>query len=174
MKALSLLVRKLWPRLKFFSKVGQSSRSRSELMVPSERSCHKQYTCAIWKPHLLLLESYGQDLKFLNVHTHTSTPKVGLWQKLPGHSYWLAKNCSAKRMDIITELTAHIQNNGGICLALYTCISHSNEELKDKRSFNSDSLHGTCTFKLRFFLYLTYNFLKQFSSNIRNILIQET
>ena len=29
MKALSLLVRKLWPRLKFFSKVGQTSRSRS-------------------------------------------------------------------------------------------------------------------------------------------------
>ena len=49
MKALSLLVRKLWPRLKFFE-----SRSnfkvkvmRSTIMVPRERSCHKEYTCAI-------------------------------------------------------------------------------------------------------------------------------
>ena len=23
----------------------------SELMVPCERSCHKQYACAIWKPY---------------------------------------------------------------------------------------------------------------------------
>ena len=29
MKALSLLVRKLWPRLEFFKRVGQTSRSRS-------------------------------------------------------------------------------------------------------------------------------------------------
>ena len=30
MKALPLLVRKLWPMLEFFSKVGQTSRSRSQ------------------------------------------------------------------------------------------------------------------------------------------------
>ena len=30
MKALSLQVRKLWPRLKVFSKVGQTSKSRSQ------------------------------------------------------------------------------------------------------------------------------------------------
>ena len=30
MKALSLLVRKLWPRFKFFSNVGQTSRSKSQ------------------------------------------------------------------------------------------------------------------------------------------------
>ena len=30
MKALSLLVKKLWSRLKFFSKVGQTSRSRAQ------------------------------------------------------------------------------------------------------------------------------------------------
>ena len=25
---------------------------RSKIMVPCERSCHKEYTCAIWKPYL--------------------------------------------------------------------------------------------------------------------------
>ena len=49
MKALSLEVKKLWPRLKFFK-----SRSnfkvkvmRSKIMAPCERSCHKEYTCAV-------------------------------------------------------------------------------------------------------------------------------
>ena len=49
MKALSLLVRKLWPMLKFFK-----SRSNfkvkvttSKVMVPCERSCYKEYTYEI-------------------------------------------------------------------------------------------------------------------------------
>ena len=49
-------------RLKFFK-----SRSKfkvkvtmSIIMVQCERSCHKQYTCAIWKPYLFWQESYGQ------------------------------------------------------------------------------------------------------------------
>ena len=27
--------------------------TRSKIMVPCESSCHKEYTCAIWKPYLL-------------------------------------------------------------------------------------------------------------------------
>ena len=45
MKALSLLVRKLWPRLKFF--ISRSNFkvkvTRSKIMVPCEKSCHKKY-----------------------------------------------------------------------------------------------------------------------------------
>ena len=49
MKALSLLVRKLWPRLKFFKSRSnfKVNVTRSKIMVPCERSCHKEYTCAI-------------------------------------------------------------------------------------------------------------------------------
>ena len=49
MKALSLLVQKLWPRLSFFpsrSKV-KVKVTRSLYLVPTERSCHKGYTCPI-------------------------------------------------------------------------------------------------------------------------------
>ena len=35
-------------------------------MVPCERSCHKEYTCQIWKPYLLYL-SNGQCLSFSKV-----------------------------------------------------------------------------------------------------------
>ena len=45
-------------------KVGQISRSK--FMVPRERSCNKECTCEIWKPHLFWHESYSQ-----------SFPKVG-------------------------------------------------------------------------------------------------
>ena len=49
MKALSLLVRKLWPRLKFFKSRSnfKVKVTRSKMMVPCERSCPKEYTCAI-------------------------------------------------------------------------------------------------------------------------------
>ena len=49
MKALSLLVRKLWPRLKFFKSRSnfKVKVTRSKIMVPSERSCHKEYTYEI-------------------------------------------------------------------------------------------------------------------------------
>ena len=51
MKALSLLVIKLWPKLEFFKRRSnfKVKVTRSKIMVPCERSCHKQYTCAIWK-----------------------------------------------------------------------------------------------------------------------------
>ena len=49
MKALSLLVRKLWPRLKFIKSRSnfKVKVTRSEIMVPCESSCHKEYTSAI-------------------------------------------------------------------------------------------------------------------------------
>ena len=53
MKALSLLVRKVCPRLKFFKSRSnfKVKVTRSKIMVPCERSCYKEYTCAIWKPY---------------------------------------------------------------------------------------------------------------------------
>ena len=65
-KAISLLVRKLWQRLKFFKSRSnfKVKVTRSKFMVPSERSCHKQYTCAIWKLYLLRQESSGQGQSF--------------------------------------------------------------------------------------------------------------
>ena len=48
MKILSFLVRKLWPRLKFFKSRSnfKIKVTRSNIMVPCERSCHKKYICA--------------------------------------------------------------------------------------------------------------------------------
>ena len=61
-KAPSLRIKKLWPMLKFFK-----SRSKvtvkvtcSKFMIPSERSCHKEHSCQIWKPYLLRWKSYTQ------------------------------------------------------------------------------------------------------------------
>ena len=69
-KALSLLVWKLWPRLKFFKSRSniKVKVTRSKIMVPSERSCHKEYIRTIWKPYHLWFESYGQG---------SSSSKVG-------------------------------------------------------------------------------------------------
>ena len=49
MKALSIPVRKLWPRLKFFKSRSKFKvkDTRSKIIVTGERSCHKEYTCAI-------------------------------------------------------------------------------------------------------------------------------
>ena len=46
MKALPLLVRKIWPRLKFFeSRLNFKVKvTRSKILVPMERSCHKECT----------------------------------------------------------------------------------------------------------------------------------
>ena len=62
MKALSFLVRKLWPMLKFFKSRSnfKVKVTRSKIMVPSERSCHKQYSRTIFKSQPFCLESYGQ------------------------------------------------------------------------------------------------------------------
>ena len=44
MKALSLLVRKLWPRLKFFESRSnfKVKVTRSKMLVPMESFCHKE------------------------------------------------------------------------------------------------------------------------------------
>ena len=49
MKALPLLGRKLWPRLKFFLSRSnfKVKVTRSKILVPTERSCHKEYTCEL-------------------------------------------------------------------------------------------------------------------------------
>ena len=46
MKALPLLVGKLWLKLKFFKSRSnfKVKVTRSKILVPSERSCHKEYT----------------------------------------------------------------------------------------------------------------------------------
>ena len=51
MKDLPLLVKKLWPRLKFCKSRSnvKVKVTRSKILVPMERSCHKEYTCEIWK-----------------------------------------------------------------------------------------------------------------------------
>ena len=38
---------------------------RSEIMVWSERSCHKEYTCEIWKTYLFTVHNLWPRLKFL-------------------------------------------------------------------------------------------------------------
>ena len=61
MKALSLVVWKLWPRLKFFKSRPNVKVTRSKIMVPYERSCHKEYKCAVWKRYHFWFESYGKS-----------------------------------------------------------------------------------------------------------------
>ena len=88
-KALSLLVWKLWPKLKFFKSRSnfKVKVTRSNIMVLCERSCHKEYTYEIWK--LLMVWKLRPRLKFLSTQP---TPTLGLWHQLPGHSSRLAKN----------------------------------------------------------------------------------
>ena len=52
-------------------------------MVPRERSCHKQYTCAIRKLYLSGKESYGQGLSFSKVGQTSRSRSRG--QKLRYH-----------------------------------------------------------------------------------------
>ena len=49
MKALPPLVRELWPRIKFFESRSnfKVKVTRSKILVPKERSCHKEHTCEI-------------------------------------------------------------------------------------------------------------------------------
>ena len=61
-KALSLLIQKLWSRLKFLKSRSNSKVkvTRSKILVSLERSCNKAYTCEILKPYHLPFKSYGQ------------------------------------------------------------------------------------------------------------------
>ena len=67
MKALSLLVQKLWPILSFFksrSKV-KVKVMKSKILVSIERFFHKEYTCVILKPDHFWFKSYSQIITFL-------------------------------------------------------------------------------------------------------------
>ena len=63
MKAISLPVWKLCPRIKFF-KSRSKIKVKVKLTAPCEMSCHKEYTCAIWKLYHFWFECYGQGLNF--------------------------------------------------------------------------------------------------------------
>ena len=60
--------------------------TRSKLIVPRERCCHKEYTCAIWKPHLFWFESYGQGWSFSKVGQTSRSRSQGkkLWYHVKG------------------------------------------------------------------------------------------
>ena len=88
MKALSLLVWKLWPRLKFFKSMSnfKVKVTMSKKMVPCERSGHKEYTCAIWKPYHFWFESYGLGLNFFKSRSNFKVRSQGkkLWYHVKG------------------------------------------------------------------------------------------
>ena len=75
MKALSFLVWKLWPRLKIFkSRSNFKVKVRtSKIMIPCERSCHKEYTCVNENP-------ISSGLKVM------AKVKVFNWVKVQGHN----------------------------------------------------------------------------------------
>ena len=81
MKPLSLLVQKVWPRLSFFksrSKV-KFRVTKSKILVSTERTRHKEYTCVILKPHLILLKSYLSLLwtdRWMDRQTDRQTDRV--------------------------------------------------------------------------------------------------
>jgi hypothetical protein len=50
MKALSITISTIWPMLKFLK---SKSRSAGQILVPIEKSCHKEYTYEISKPYHL-------------------------------------------------------------------------------------------------------------------------
>ena len=69
MKALPVVVFKLWPMLKFLKRRSKFKVkvTRSKIVEPCERSCHNEYTCEIWKPYVLWYLSYGQCKSFSKV-----------------------------------------------------------------------------------------------------------
>ena len=54
----------------------------SNFMVPCERFCKKEYTCAIWKPFLFWFESYGQGLKFFKSMSNYKVKNYGTMSKV--------------------------------------------------------------------------------------------
>ena len=75
-------------RLKFFKSRSnfKVKVTRSKIMVPCERSCHKEYKCAIWKPYLFWFESYGQGESFSKVGQTSRSRSQGqkLWYQVKG------------------------------------------------------------------------------------------
>ena len=92
----------------FFSKVGQTSRSRSQdkkYRVPCERSCHKEYTCAILKEPItsglkvmakvkvfqksVKLQGQGQKVKYYDI----------MWKDLSEE----IPNCNMKSISLLVS-----------------------------------------------------------------------
>ena len=136
MRALSLLVRKLWPRLKFFKRRSnfKVKVTRSKILVWCERSCHKECICAIWKALSLIVRKLWPRLKFLSTH-HMPTRTVGLWQKLPGHLSWLAKNHSV--FEIMYRYKHIYQVFGKIHWEFYCLLTYQISIPFIKRNFNT-------------------------------------
>ena len=89
MKALFLLVSKIWPRLKFFKRRSNFKVTRSKIIVSYERSCPKEYTCAIWKSYQFWFESYGQGYrvffqKQVKLQVQSHKVKKTLWYYVKG------------------------------------------------------------------------------------------
>ena len=68
MKTLSLLVWKLWQRLKFFK--SRSNKVKVKIMVPYERSCHKEYTCNTRSLSVMVCKIMAK-VKVFPTHAHT-------------------------------------------------------------------------------------------------------
>ena len=106
-----LLVWKIWPRL-IFSKVGQTSRSRSQgqklwyhVKGLVTRNTHVQYESPTSSPPLVW--KLCPRLKFLSTQP-TPTRMVWLWHKHPGHSSRLAKKWCHILTNTVTTLTRDV------------------------------------------------------------------
>ena len=66
MKNLSLTIQKLWPMFKFLKSRSnfKVKVSRSKILVPVERACHKEHTCNMKVPSLAIQKLWPM-LKFL-------------------------------------------------------------------------------------------------------------
>jgi hypothetical protein len=76
MKALSLTIQIIWPKLKFL-KSGSNFKvkvRRSKILVPIKRSCHKEHTYEIWQPYITC---HSKDM--------TNVKVFEKWVKLQGH-----------------------------------------------------------------------------------------
>ena len=75
MEAPSLLVRKLWPSLKFFKSRSNFKVTRSKSTVPYERSCHKEYVHVQYESPTTTSKKVMAKVKvFVHAHTPTRTP----------------------------------------------------------------------------------------------------
>jgi hypothetical protein len=76
MKALSLAIQKIWPMLKFLKSGPNFKVTRSKILVPIERSCHKEHTYEI------TITCHSKDKANVKVFEK--------WVKLQGqgHKFW--------------------------------------------------------------------------------------
>ena len=85
---LAATIIKLQRRFKFFKSRSnfKVKVTRSKIMVPYERSCHKEYIYAIWKLYHFWFESYGQGLSFSKVGQTSRSRSQGqkLWYHVKG------------------------------------------------------------------------------------------